>query len=87
MREDRFPKDPARRFSAEKSLERPHSPVKIQEGLIRRRVKCPTHGYPKIGSHPQSNFAMPDRDEATWNIGTPDEAVGKATTWIPSRNC
>ena len=23
--------------------------------------------YPKIGSHPQSNFAMPDRDEGTWN--------------------
>ena len=43
--------------------------------------------YPKIGSHPQSNFAMPDRDEATWNIGTPDEAVRKATTRIPSRNC
>ena len=86
MREDRFPKDPARRFSARKS-QRPNSSVKSQYALIRQRVKCSTQGYPKIGSHPQSNFAMPDRDEATWNIRAPDEAVGKATTGIPSRNC
>ena len=86
MREDRFPKDPTRRFSAQKS-QRPHPPVKSQHGLIRRRVKWSTQEYPKIGSHPQSNFAMPDRDEATWNIGTLDEAVRKATTRIPSRNC
>jgi hypothetical protein len=67
--------------------QRPHSSVKSQHELIRRRVKCSTQAYPKIGSHPQSNFAMPNRDEATWNIRTPDEAVGKATTGIPSCNC